>query len=322
MKSRALIGLMADGQVHSGESLASRLGISRTAIWKQVKRAADEGYEIETIRGKGYRLVTPVDLLDSAMILEGIPESVRRRVKLAVLDEVDSTNAEIIRQRPASGSSVIPVCIADHQTAGRGRRGREWQSPRGQNLYLSLGLTFHGGFAMLDGLSLVLGVATAEALEAMGSGQVGLKWPNDIFLGRGKVAGILVELQGELEEGIIQVVAGIGLNVHMKQAESVTQAWDSLSVASPEVDWARNDLAASLVGSLVDAADEFSENGFAAFRERWQQRDIFSGKSLVASQGNLAGVGAGIDGSGNYMLDTDDGVTAVRAGEISLRVQL
>lgn len=322
MKSRALISLLADGHVHSGQSLASRLGISRTAIWKQVKRAADEGYEIETIRGKGYRLITAVDLLESKAILGSIPEPLRHRVRLEVREEVDSTNAEIIRHRPAQGALEIPVCIADHQTAGRGRRGREWQSPRGQNLYLSLGLTFHGGFAMLDGLSLVLGVATAEALEVMGSGQVGLKWPNDIFLGKGKVAGILVELQGELEEGVVQVVAGIGLNVHMKQAEGVTQAWDSLSVASPGVDWARNELAASLIDSLVSAADEFADSGFAAFRERWQQRDIFAGKSLVASQGGLAGVGVGIDSSGNYLLETEDGVTAVRAGEISLRVQL
>ncbi|WP_297793109.1 biotin--[acetyl-CoA-carboxylase] ligase [uncultured Marinobacter sp.] len=322
MKSRALISLMADGQVHSGESLASSLGISRTAIWKQVKRAADEGYEIETIRGRGYRLITAVDLLEEPVILESIPESARRRVRLKVMDEVDSTNAEIIRHRPVPGASVIPVCIADHQTAGRGRRGREWQSPRGQNLYLSLALTFHGGFAMLDGLSLVLGVAAAEALEAMGAGPVGLKWPNDIFLGQGKVAGILVELQGELEEGVIQVVAGIGLNVHMKQAEDVSQAWDSLSVACPGTVWARNELAASLIDSLVGAADEFSESGFAAFRDRWQRRDIFAGKALVASQGDLAGVGAGIDGSGNYLLETEGGVTAVRAGEISLRVQL
>lgn len=321
MKSRALISLMADGQIHSGESLASSLGISRTAIWKQVRRAAEEGYEIETIRGKGYRLLTPVDLLDGNVILGEIPEAVRRRIRLDVLDEVDSTNAEIVRRRPGSGSSVIPVCIADCQTAGRGRRGREWQSPRGQNLYLSLGLTFRGGFAMLDGLSLVLGVAAAEALEALGADGVGLKWPNDIFLGKGKVAGILVELQGELEEGVVQVVAGIGLNVHMRKAEGVTQAWDSLSVASPSVEWVRNKLAANMVNSLVSAADEFSSSGFSAFRERWQQRDIFSGKHLVASQGDLAGLGAGIDDAGNYLLDTVQGITPVRAGEISLRVQ-
>jgi len=321
MKSRALLGLMADGQVHSGESLASSLGISRTAVWKQVKRAMEEGYEIETLRGKGYRLLTVVDLLDQGAIVEDLPAEVRSRVELTVLDEVDSTNAEIVRRRPVTGAGRVPVCIADCQTAGRGRRGRVWQSPRGENLYLSLGLTFRGGFAMLDGLSLVLGVAAAEALEAAGVESVGLKWPNDLFVGRGKVAGILVELQGELEEGVVQVVAGIGLNVHMKRSEGVDQAWESLAVAAPDHSWRRNLLSSSLIHSLVTAADQFAEEGFEAFRERWQSRDIFAGMELSATQGELAGTGRGIDETGNYLLETGAGVVSVRAGEISLRIQ-
>lgn len=320
MKSRALIGLLADGKVHSGESLASSLGISRTAIWKQVRRAVEEGYDIDTIRGKGYRLNTPVDLLDRETILKEMPESIQRRVQLDVLEEVDSTNAEIVRLRPGSGSAIIPVCIADFQTAGRGRRGRVWQSPRGENLYLSLGLTFRGGFSMLDGLSLVLGVAVAEALETAGAKQVGLKWPNDLFLGRGKIAGILVELQGELEEGVVQVVAGIGLNVHMRQAGAVDQVWDSLSIAAPEARWSRNDLSSRLIASLISAADQFAAEGFGAFRARWQARDIFADQWLSASQGDLSGLGQGIDESGNYLLQTDQAVVPVRAGEISLRV--
>lgn len=320
MKSRVLIGLMADGKVHSGEFLASSLGISRTAIWKQVRRAMDEGYDIDTIRGKGYQLKTPVDLLDRDHILAGLPEPLRDRVQLHVLEEVDSTNAEIVRHRPGPGSMIVPVCIADCQTAGRGRRGRTWQSPRGENLYLSLGLTFRGGFAMLDGLSLVLGVAVAEALEAAGVDQVGLKWPNDLFLGRGKLGGILVELQGEFEEGVVQVVAGIGLNVHMQASGAVDQPWDSLSIAVPEVSWSRNELSCRLVSSLVSAADQFASDGFGSFRERWQARDIFEGQCLKASQGDLSGLGRGIDGSGNYLLQTDQALIAVRAGEISLRV--
>lgn len=321
MKSRALIGLMADGSVHSGESLALSLGVSRTAIWKQVKRAADEGYDIETIRGKGYRLKTPVDLIASDGILGGLDREIQNRIQLSVLDEVDSTNSEILRRRPGPGSSTIPVCIADCQTFGRGRRGRVWQSPRGENLYLSLGLTFRGGFAMLDGLSLVLGVAVAEALETLGVEQVGLKWPNDLFLGKGKVGGILVELQGELEEGVVQVVAGIGLNVHMERSETVDQAWDSLAVANPRVQWSRNALSASLISSLIGAADEFACSGFGSFRERWQNRDIFANKQLIASQGALTGWGQGIDEAGNYLVDTGNMVVPVRAGEISLRVQ-
>lgn len=321
MKSKALLGLLADGQFHSGESLASSLGISRTAIWKQVRRAAEEGVRIETIRGKGYRLLSDMDLLDAERITQGLTPDCRSRVELIVMDEVDSTNAEIVRRRAEFDSGRIPVCISDCQTAGRGRRGRPWQSPRGQNLYLSLGLTFRGSFAMLDGLSLVLGVAVAEALEQHGVTDVGLKWPNDIFLGGSKLAGILVELQGELEEGVVQIVAGIGLNVHMKEAAEVDQSWSSLDMAAPGRRWSRSELAASLVNSVLGSVDEFANQGFVGFRSRWQGRDIFSGKSLVASQGGLAGNGRGIDDTGNYLIDDGKELVRVRAGEISLRVR-
>ena len=321
MKSKALLGLLADGQFHSGESLASSLGISRTAIWKQVRRAAEEGVRIETIRGKGYRLLSDMDLLEAEQITQSLAPDCRSRIELTVLDEVDSTNAEIVRRRAGSGSGRVPVCIADCQTAGRGRRGRPWQSPQGQNLYLSLGLTFRGSFAMLDGLSLVLGVAVAEALEQQGVAGVGLKWPNDIFLGGSKLAGILVELQGELEEGVVQVFAGIGLNVHMKEATGVDQSWSSLDIAMPERRWSRSELAASLVNSVLGSVDEFASQGFVGFRSRWQRRDIFSGKALVASQGGLAGNGYGIDDTGNYLIDDGKELVRVRAGEISLRVR-
>ncbi|MDK8466107.1 biotin--[acetyl-CoA-carboxylase] ligase [Marinobacter sp. SS13-12] len=321
MKSRALLGLLADGQVHSGESLAASLGISRTAIWKQIRRAMDKGIRIETIRGKGYRLLTDMDLLDQSQILKGLGVRHRSAIELMVLDEVDSTNAEIVRRRQDPATGRIPICIADCQTAGRGRRGRPWQSPRGQNLYLSLGLTFRGSFAMLDGLSLVLGVAVAEALEHQGVAGVGLKWPNDIFVGGSKLSGILVELQGELEEGVVKVVAGIGMNVHMTDAAGVDQAWSSLARAVPERRWCRNELAASVINSVLGAVDEFAEQGFGGFRERWQSRDIFAGKPLVATQGELSGIGRGIDDSGNYLIAEGEELVKVRAGEISLRVQ-
>jgi BirA family biotin operon repressor/biotin-[acetyl-CoA-carboxylase] ligase len=319
MKSKALLELLSDGQVHSGESLAAHLGVSRTAIWKQIRRAMDEGVEIATIRGRGYRLTSRVDLLDRDSVLRCLVPSHREALSLTVLDEVDSTNAEVIRQI-AAGAGKIPVTIADCQTAGRGRRGRVWQSPRGENLYLSMGLTFHGGFGVLDGLSLVLGVAVANALEQLGAPEVGLKWPNDIFLPDGKLGGILVELQGELEEGVVRVIAGIGLNVHMSRAEGVDQPWSSLARACPEIEWSRNQIAGAIIDAVLDAVPIFSDLGFQDFREPWQRRDIFMGKPLQARGGDVEGVGCGIDDDGNYQIRTSDGIVPVRAGEISLRV--
>ncbi|WP_166263148.1 bifunctional biotin--[acetyl-CoA-carboxylase] ligase/biotin operon repressor BirA [Marinobacter caseinilyticus] len=320
MKTKALIQLLSDGSTHSGESLATELGVSRTAVWKQVKRAESKGYRIQTIRGKGYRLCDSVDLLDESAVLSLLPPQSRALVTLHVMDSVDSTNAEVIRQCAQEPAGVV-VCLADTQTAGRGRRGRVWQSPPGENLYLSMGLTLPGGFAALEGLSLVIGVALTDALESMGVSGLALKWPNDLLLEGHKLAGILIELQGELE-GAAQIVAGIGLNVHMTTAPAVDQAWTSLALASPEgaVKWERNRIAATLIAAILDAVDTFSNRGFVAFRERWQRRDYFQGRSLMASQGEHQGIGRGIDEAGHYRIETQNGLTTVRAGEISLRV--
>lgn len=321
MKSKALISLLSDCRVHSGESLARSLGVSRTAVWKQVRRAQEEGYAIETIRGRGYRLLQPVDLLDQGMLEAALSPDLRSAIRLLVLDRVDSTNAEVLRLWPESRSR-LPVCIADCQTAGRGRRGNRWQSPAGENLYLSMGLVFRGGFARLDGLSLVLGVAVAEALEGLGARDLGLKWPNDIFAGGRKLGGILVEIQGELQEGEVRVVAGIGINVHMTRSDAVDQPWTSLERSFPDRTWRRNIIAAAVIDAVYNSVDHFAAEGFTAFRGAWQARDIFRDKPLRSSQGNLEGTGAGIDENGNYLLRTDAGLIPVHAGDISLRVTL
>lgn len=319
MKYKALIKLLSDGQVHSGERLAHALGVSRTAVWKQVRRAIEDGFEIGTVRGRGYKLVAPIDLLDAGEILGGLEEEYRRKISLQVLDEVDSTNAQVLRQM-AAGVGDVPVTIADGQTMGRGRRGRAWLSPRGENLYLSAGLTFYGGFAALDGLSLVLGVAVAEVLEGLGVPGVKLKWPNDIFLPEGKLGGVLVELEGELQEGTVRVVAGIGINVHMNRMDNVDQPWSSLIRQCSDTSWQRNVIASALIRSLLQSAALFADKGFEVFREAWQTRDLFEGRHIVARGGEVSGIGNGIDRQGNYLVDTKDGVVAIRAGEVSLRV--
>lgn len=319
MKYKALVKMLSDGQVHSGERLARALGVSRTAVWKQVRRAIEDGFEIGTVRGRGYKLVAPIDLLDADEIRDGLEEESRRSISLQVLDEVDSTNAQVLRQM-AAGARGVPVTIADGQTRGRGRRGRAWLSPRGENLYLSAGLTFHGGFAALDGLSLVLGVAVAETLESLGVPGVKLKWPNDIFLPEGKLGGVLVELEGELQEGIVRVVAGIGINVHMNRADNVDQPWSSLIRRCPETSWQRNQIASALIRSLLDSAALFADKGFEVFRDAWQARDLFEGRQIVARGGEVSGIGKGIDYQGNYLVRTKDDVVAIRAGEVSLRV--
>lgn len=320
MKSATLLSLLQDRRVHSGEALARALGVSRTAIWKQIRRAQAEGVEIRTIRGQGYQLVSTLDLLVADDILASLAPELRNRIDLTVLSDVDSTNAEAARQLKA-GQSSLPVVIADGQTEGRGRRGRNWASPRGENLYLSLGLTVQGGFSALEGLSLLLGVAVSRALATLGATGIGLKWPNDLFADNKKFGGILVEIQGELQEGDVQVIAGIGINVHMTQVSGVDQPWVGLAGQWPDIQWSRNELAAAIVTQVLGVVPEFEDQGFQAFCDEWQAQDIFFGKDLMARDGDLQGQGCGIDASGNYQVMTAQGLVPVRAGDISLRVQ-
>lgn len=318
MNTKPLLRLLADGATHSGESLAESLGISRTAIWKQVRRLQEDGIRVETIRGRGYRLSAPMDLLSAEGVRESLEPSLQGDLSLAVHDRIDSTNSDITR-RWQQGETGLLVSIADCQEQGRGRRGRPWQSPVGKNLYMSVGITISRGFTELEGLSLVAGLALIESLDLPEPSKPGLKWPNDLLVDGQKLAGILIELQGELE-GAVRVIVGIGLNVHMTEAEAVDQPWTSLSLALPGQTWVRNELAAGVLNRLVKRLDAFEAEGFAPFSNLWNHYDVFRGRSLRATSGELSGIGGGVDDAGNYLLETDHGVQRVGAGEISLRV--
>lgn len=317
-KEKALLAILSDGEWHSGEDLAQTLGVSRTAVWKQLNRLMEQGVTLERLRGKGYRLTSAVDLLDPEAIQAGIEPGLRQKIALEVLDSVDSTNAYLMQARGRPGSTVN-VCVADRQLQGRGRRGRVWSSPAGENVYLSMAVALQGGFVALEGLSLVIGVAVARALEALGLSGASLKWPNDVLVDGRKLAGILIELQGELE-GAARVVIGIGINVHMSdRARQVDQAWTSLDRMAPHVDWVRNRVISAVIEQTLASLDAFEAGGFSALRPEWEARDALRGQPLRTEPDGEEGIGAGIDEAGAYLLETADGVKTLRAGEISIR---
>ncbi len=318
MNTRPLLKLLSDGAIHSGESLAGELGVSRTAVWKQVRKLLDKGIRIETIRGRGYQLAAPMDLLTAEGVRHALGAGVRSRVALRVHDQVDSTNTDITRRWQAGERGVL-VSIADSQQQGRGRRGRTWQSPPGQNLYMSVGISLGCGFTGLEGLSLVAGLALLKALADLGLTTPLLKWPNDVLIGGEKLAGILIELQGELE-GAVRVIVGIGVNVHMEEVEAVDQPWTSLTRCAPDIDWRRDHLAGTTLNRLLDHLAVFEASGFDKYAEEWNGYDALLGQKLIATSGGLAGIGRGVDTSGSYLLETPEGVKRISAGEISLRV--
>ena len=198
-----LLKLLGDGRFHSGEELGAALGISRSAVWKRLQGLESEfGLEVQSVRGRGYRLAEPLVAID--------PQRVRAPWPLDVLFSVDSTNAEVMRRLDAGAATPFAV-VAERQTAGRGRRGRAWVSPFGANLYCTLGISVRGGPKELEGLSLVVGLAVVRAIQSLGIAGVGLKWPNDILLDGKKLAGILLELTGDPAD-LCSVAIGIGIN--------------------------------------------------------------------------------------------------------------
>ncbi|MGB0713369.1 MAG: biotin--[acetyl-CoA-carboxylase] ligase, partial [Gammaproteobacteria bacterium] len=233
-----LIRQLADGAVHSGTELAERLGISRAAVWKAVHKAEQMlELTVHRIRGRGYCLQAPLELFDPERITAAMSASARQRIaNLWIFDDIDSTNSHLMREA-YQGAASGTLCLAERQSAGRGRRGRTWVSPYGSNLSLSLLWRYPFGPTGLGNLSLAAGAAVAGALEAEGVPGIALKWPNDVLWRRRKLAGLLLEVAGEAQ-GPSQVVVGLGLNIRLgaDQAGGIDQPWvdlDSIARASP-----------------------------------------------------------------------------------------
>ena len=317
------LSLLADGEFLSGQDLADSLGVSRTAVWKQLnKLSAVTGLEIESVKGRGYRIPGGIDLLDADKVRAALSAPASGLLTtLVVLDSVDSTNAEAMR-RAQSGSVAGLVCTAEQQTAGRGRRGRQWVSPFAGNLYLSLAWEFEQGAAALEGLSLAVGVAIARALEYCALPTIQLKWPNDILYDGAKLGGVLLEMTGDAA-GECQVVVGVGLNVSMSAAAAGTidQAWTDIQTISEGMHPGRNALLAALLNELLPLMAGFESRGFSSWRDPWLALDAFAGEPVILTTGpkQMAGIARGVDERGALLLETVSGTQSIYGGEISLR---
>jgi len=316
-----LINLLADGHFHPGEELGEVLGISRAGVWKQIQKLQEAGLDVQSIRGKGYRLAYPLEWLQESDIRNALRDSAAPLVKqLEILSQTQSTN-DVAMKMAATGVGSGYVCLAEQQTAGRGRRGRNWVSPLASNLYLSVVWEFYQGAAQLEGLSLATGVAVASALSNLNIDGVELKWPNDILVNYAKLGGILLEMTGD-PAGRCQVVLGVGLNHRLPKhaSDSIDQSWCRVEDLKPGI--SRNALAAQVISELVLMLRRFSLEGFAPFRERWQQLDCYEGKEAVVKTGaqDIAGIARGVDETGGLVLETATGKQILKGGELSLRL--
>ncbi|MGH8110949.1 MAG: biotin--[acetyl-CoA-carboxylase] ligase [Rhodanobacteraceae bacterium] len=319
-RAPAVLTLLGTGTCCSGPELARRLGISTSTVRRQVAALRAAGLDVRTGR-RGYRLTRPLDWLDPAAIVAGLPEPVR--VRVGVLENhwrVDSTSSECLRR--ALELPNRSFVFADWQVAGRGRRGRDWISPPGVNLQVSCFKRFAGGYAALSGLSLAAGIAAAEALGDCGVVGVGLKWPNDLVHDDAKLGGILVELGGD-SAGPCHAVIGIGINVRVPESVKRRLARPCADVAGLVRSTApsRNALAAALVARLVETLDAFGADGFSAFAAAWAGHDALVGRRVrvEGARGAFEGVAEGVDVRGALRVRCPDGVRDVDSADVTVR---
>ncbi|MEM8593732.1 MAG: bifunctional biotin--[acetyl-CoA-carboxylase] ligase/biotin operon repressor BirA [Pseudomonadota bacterium] len=328
--TQQLVALLADGEWHSGQALADVLGVSRTAVWKNLSKLEPLGLLVESSKGKGYRLLNGAALLNAEHIYAQCSELAQEVFSLPeVLFSIGSTNDHAL-------DNLTPgyVCLSEHQTQGKGRRGNEWVTPFGSQIAMSFVCEFNGGIADMAGLSLVVGLNVVNALDSLGYDDVSLKWPNDVLYQGKKLGGILLEIRGDVS-GPCQVVVGIGLNVsvHADSAdiERVDQSWIDLRTitrASTDDEDAlqrqlnRNHIVSAILNECATALSDFSQVGFSYYRQTWIDRDAFHQQRVCVlhNQQRINGIEQGVDDEGQLLLETDSGIKVYNGGDVSLRL--
>ncbi|WP_028767995.1 bifunctional biotin--[acetyl-CoA-carboxylase] ligase/biotin operon repressor BirA [Shewanella fidelis] len=312
IRKREILSQLAAGSFVSGEALAALLGVSRTAVANHIAGLEEYGVDIYSVKGKGYRLNGPISLVDETKLKQQIAN------RCFYFDEIPSTNAFILKHAEELVSGDI--CVSEYQSAGRGRRGRVWVSPYGCHLYFSMFWQFPQGMAQAMGLSLVVACSIVSVLKQLGVKDVGVKWPNDIYLENRKLAGVLIEMNGQTDSEC-NLVIGIGLNMAMSEqhAAMIDQPWSDLVGQDAMPD--KTELLVLLQKQLQRDLSVFQGSGLSAFSQQWRDADLFDGRQvkLLMGQEEVLGVCRGVDEQGAILLETDAGLQSFIGGEISLR---
>ena len=315
-----ILRLLTDGKFHSGETIANHFNVSRATVWNAIQHAESLGVEVFSVRGRGYKLPQPLKLLDEQAILNAIGEQ-RAWFKLEVHDHLESTNSYLMK-KISSGQAHASCVVANLQTKGRGRRGRSWQAGLGASLTFSLLWRFQCGASALSGLSLAVGVALIRALHSLGITQAQLKWPNDVLIGREKLAGILIELQGDME-GPSAAVIGVGINLNLPTniKQQIDQPATDLASITPII-INPNELLGLLLKYLAEVLSDFEQHGFTQIRDEWTKHHAYHLKPVKMLHpdgretiGNLVNVAE----DGILLVSTALGEQRFSSGEISLR---
>jgi BirA family biotin operon repressor/biotin-[acetyl-CoA-carboxylase] ligase len=314
-----------DRDFQSGEALAADLAVTRAAVWKAVEQLRELGVGLDASTNKGYRLAPGVSALSAQRIEALLPAEIRTRIDALLVEwTLESTNTRLLDSLPPAAGAAS-VVLAEHQTGGRGRRGRGWRAPPGGAVCLSLAWQYADLPADLAALSLIVGMCAVGALRELGIGEVGLKWPNDLVTPIGKLGGILIEMRSE-SGGPVHVVIGIGVNVLLDAAARAAvqaagnTADDIRAHRSPVPD--RNRIVAALLARLVPALEGFPRHGLTPWLEEWHACDaLYDREVRIENAGEISrGVARGIDTHGALLVEDPSGVQRFISGEVTVRI--
>ena len=314
-----VLRLLEDGEFHSGETLGRTLGITRGSVSNALADVDTLGLTVDKVHGRGYRLVTPVQWLSRDRIVRHLGRHAAR-FDIDVLDQTGSTNTDML-DRATHGARSGSVLAAESQTQGRGRRGRDWHSSPGGALTFSILWRFDQGAGFLSGLSLVVGIALARVLRKHGAADVMLKWPNDLLWRHLKLAGILIELAGDIMGPTVAVI-GIGINLRLPESVKARIDQPAVDLAKIGVEEDRNRLFAEILGEFDSVLRKFSTEGFAPFREEWDRLHAYQDKMVrvrMPDQSEIEGRVQGVADDGALLLHTRAGPRKFYGGEMSLR---
>lgn len=316
----------AEAPYVSGAALAAEAGVTRSAVWKAIEQLRGLGAEIEAVTHRGYRLRGAASPLDTAGVIAALAPATRARLHRGECEALlDSTNS-VLLARGAPSPGQFDFFTAEHQSAGRGRRGRRWLAPPGGAICLSWSWSFAGLASGLGALSLAVGVAARRALAQCGLHGVMLKWPNDLVTPAGKLGGILIELRSE-SAGPVQAVVGLGLNVSLGSALRASidaagnRATDLAELAGGRPLPGRNALTAALLDAGIEAMVAFERAGFAPFREEFAAADALCGQPvrIRGGHGPDTGIAQGVEADGALRVAAGGTVHRLVAGEVSIR---
>lgn len=309
---------LSEGYI-SGQELCERFQVSRTAIWKAIHQMEEEGYVIDAVRNKGYRLISMPDFLSKEILQEQIETQWAGR-EILFLDTVDSTNDEAKRQADA-GAGHGTLIVAETQTAGKGRRGRSFDSPKHTGVWMSLVIKDDIEPANASMLTLVMGLAVAKAVETVTELRPQIKWPNDLILQGKKLCGILTEMSMQMD-CINHIVIGVGINVHNESfPEEICSVATSVFLENGKKA-SRGKLMAQVLRQFEHYYDIFMETqDLSRLMNEYNACLLNRGKQVkvLAPKGEYLGQALGVNAEGELIVETEDQVRMVSSGEVSVR---